>query len=144
MNYSSNLFKSTSAPKLNEIQNNLDTKPIPVPNVTQVSQAQHYIKTTISKQKNMKKHANDSDVDDSDIEFYRPKVISRVINYEEDEKKYEILGARQKNGQLKFAVMHKDEGKIYWHSNESMKTEHLGMLVHYYESHIDVGDIVEV
>ena len=140
--FSSNIFP-IEIQKINSNQN-LNSKPnLSIPSTNQVSQAQNYIKTTINKQK-VKKNSNDSDVDSSDIENYRQKVVNRVLNYEEDEKKYEILGAHQKDGQLKFAVMHKKEGKIFWHSHESMRTEHLGMLLHFYESHIVVSDIVDI
>ena len=95
-----------------------------------------------SKPKSRPKKRYESDIDLNDLETFRPIIIKRAKNYEKDEKKYEIIGAHRFNDELKFAVRHKDNNKIYWHTHEDMKIQHLGLILHYYETHIQVGEIV--
>ena len=130
------LTSSNSAPKFTEFRTKFDLSPPPP-----IAHHNHSSRPPLFKPK-PKRSGCDSDIDSSDVEKYTPNVIKRAGNYQEDEEKFEILGAHKENGQLKFAVKHKDNGKIYWHTQESMRVQHLGMLLHYYESHIIVGDIV--
>lgn len=102
-----------------------------------------YFKPVVLKQKSRKSDFN-SDIDSSDVEKYTPKVNERAKNYKNDEKKYKILGAHKFDGILKFAVLSKKDQKINWYTKETMRIEHLGLLLHFYETHLTVGEIVAV
>ena len=102
----------------------------------------HHKTKDIIRIKPKKKDPNDSDVDSSDVEELRQKVTHRAKYLEIADNDLEILGAHVNDGEMDFAVLHKKEGKVYWHSNESMRLEHLALLLNYYEKNISLTGIV--